>query len=56
MDPANELWVCTITGHCFDRLLSPEEMESDAVSGHLLCLAICHQVAPQILPHEIFSG
>ncbi|RXH91003.1 hypothetical protein DVH24_020026 [Malus domestica] len=55
MDPANELWVCTISGHCFGRLLSPEEMESDAVSGHLLCLAICrhyttiyHQVAPQI--------
>ncbi|KAM1021199.1 hypothetical protein ACFX13_043077 [Malus domestica] len=30
MDPANELWVCTISGHCFGRLLSPEEMESDA--------------------------
>ncbi|CAN6582382.1 unnamed protein product [Malus baccata var. baccata] len=41
MDPANELWVCTISRHCFDRLLSPEEMESDVVSGHLLCLAIC---------------
>ncbi|KAB2634807.1 ABC transporter E family member 2 [Pyrus ussuriensis x Pyrus communis] len=30
MDPTNELWVCTISGHCFDRLLSPEETESDA--------------------------
>ncbi|KAB2628335.1 F-box protein SKIP31 [Pyrus ussuriensis x Pyrus communis] len=30
MDPANELWVCTISGHCFDGFLSPEEMESDA--------------------------
>ncbi|KAL5539620.1 hypothetical protein UlMin_042306 [Ulmus minor] len=30
MDPANELWVCTISGHCFDRLLSTAEMEPDA--------------------------
>lgn len=30
MDPANELLVCTISGHCFDRLLSPLEMEPDA--------------------------
>ncbi|KAJ8774064.1 hypothetical protein K2173_009495 [Erythroxylum novogranatense] len=29
MDPANELLVCTISGRCFDRLLSPSEMESD---------------------------
>ncbi|GMN60385.1 hypothetical protein TIFTF001_029475 [Ficus carica] len=29
MDPANELLVCTISGHCFDRLLSPAEMEPD---------------------------
>ncbi|KAK7406990.1 hypothetical protein VNO78_08628 [Psophocarpus tetragonolobus] len=29
MDPANELLVCTISGHCFDRLLSPSEMEPD---------------------------
>lgn len=26
----NELLVCTISGHCFDRLLSPSEMEPDA--------------------------
>ncbi|KAL2517316.1 F-box protein SKIP31 [Abeliophyllum distichum] len=30
MDPTNELLVCTISGRCFDRLLSPAEMESDA--------------------------
>ncbi|XP_038713161.1 F-box protein SKIP31 isoform X2 [Tripterygium wilfordii] len=29
MDPTNELLVCTISGHCFDRLLSPAEMEPD---------------------------
>ncbi|KAJ7943993.1 F-box protein SKIP31 [Quillaja saponaria] len=29
MDPTNELLVCTISGHCFDRLLSPDEMEPD---------------------------
>ncbi|KAL6979993.1 hypothetical protein U1Q18_021644 [Sarracenia purpurea var. burkii] len=29
LDPANELLVCTISGHCFDRLLSPAEMEPD---------------------------
>lgn len=28
----NEILVCTISGHCFDRLLSPSEMEPDAVS------------------------
>ncbi|KAK6934076.1 F-box domain [Dillenia turbinata] len=30
-DPANGHLVCTISGHCFDRLLSPAEMELDAV-------------------------
>ncbi|KAM1749448.1 hypothetical protein FF1_010278 [Malus domestica] len=30
IDPTNELWVCTIPGHCFDKLLSPKETESDA--------------------------
>ncbi|XVE65416.1 hypothetical protein DITRI_Ditri07aG0178500 [Diplodiscus trichospermus] len=29
LDPNNELLVCTISGHCFDRLLSPSEMEQD---------------------------
>ncbi|GMP29746.1 hypothetical protein CsSME_00004726 [Camellia sinensis var. sinensis] len=29
LDPTNELLVCTIFGHCFDRLLSPAEMEPD---------------------------
>lgn len=29
LDPANELLVCTISGHCFDRLLSPSEIEMD---------------------------
>lgn len=32
MDPANELLVCKISGHCLDRLLSAAEMEPDAVS------------------------
>jgi len=36
MDPTNELLVCTISGHCFDRLLSPSEMEPDAVSVNVL--------------------
>ncbi|XP_028054763.1 F-box protein SKIP31-like [Camellia sinensis] len=31
LDPTNELLVCTISGHCFDRLLSPAEMEPDTV-------------------------
>lgn len=35
MDPANELLVCTISGHCFDRLLSPAEMEPDSVSQNV---------------------
>ncbi|EXC31693.1 F-box protein SKIP31 [Morus notabilis] len=29
MDPTNEVLVCTISGHCFDGLLSPAEMEPD---------------------------
>lgn len=32
MDPTNELLVCTVSGRCFDRLLSPGEIEPDAVS------------------------
>ncbi|PHU28947.1 F-box protein SKIP31 [Capsicum chinense] len=28
-DPVNGLLVCTISGHCFDRMLSPSEMELD---------------------------
>ncbi|KAJ4848768.1 hypothetical protein Tsubulata_049046, partial [Turnera subulata] len=28
-DPSNELLVCTISGHCFDMVVSPSEMESD---------------------------
>jgi len=36
MDPTNELLVCTISGHCFDRLLSPSEMEPDTVSLNVL--------------------
>jgi hypothetical protein len=32
MDPTNELLVCTISGHCFDRWLLPSEMEPDPVS------------------------
>lgn len=31
LDPDNELLVCTISGHCFDRLLSPSEI-GDMVS------------------------
>ncbi|XP_028072459.1 F-box protein SKIP31-like [Camellia sinensis] len=33
LDPTNELLVCTISGHCFDRLLSPAEMEPDTVDS-----------------------
>ncbi|XP_047337849.1 F-box protein SKIP31 [Impatiens glandulifera] len=29
LDPSNELFVCTISGYCSDRLLSPAEMEPD---------------------------
>lgn len=29
LDPTNELLVCTISGHCFDLLVSPAEMEPD---------------------------
>ncbi|KAK2990395.1 hypothetical protein RJ640_024594 [Escallonia rubra] len=29
LDPRNELLVCTISGHCFDRLLSPAEIDPD---------------------------
>lgn len=29
LDPDNELLVCTISGHCFDRLLSPSEIGGD---------------------------
>ncbi|CAH9077589.1 unnamed protein product [Cuscuta europaea] len=30
LDPSNELLVCTISGHCFDRMLSPSEIDLDA--------------------------
>ncbi|CAL5440698.1 unnamed protein product [Camellia sinensis] len=33
LDPTNEVLVCTISGHCFDRLLSPAEMEPDTVDS-----------------------
>ncbi|KAI3792890.1 hypothetical protein L2E82_06781 [Cichorium intybus] len=36
LDPENELLVCTISGHCFDRLLSPSEtgdMEEQQQAG-----------------------
>ncbi|XP_020550739.1 F-box protein SKIP31-like isoform X2 [Sesamum indicum] len=40
MDPTNELLVCTISGRSFDRLLSPAEMEPDAmlsmIRAHIL--------------------
>ncbi|XP_043696912.1 F-box protein SKIP31 [Telopea speciosissima] len=32
LDPTSQLLVCTISGHCFDRMLSPAEMEPDAES------------------------
>lgn len=38
MDPTNELLVCTISGRCFDRLLSPAEMEPDIVSPNFILL------------------
>ncbi|KAL4290584.1 hypothetical protein GQ457_14G022230 [Hibiscus cannabinus] len=33
LDPNSELLVCTISGHCFDRLLSPSEMEQQQAEG-----------------------
>ena len=32
MDPTDEILVCKISGHCFDRLLSAAEMDPDTVS------------------------
>lgn len=32
LDPINEFLVCSISGHCFDKLLSPAEMDPDPVS------------------------
>lgn len=29
LDPTNDLLVCTISGHCFDRMVSPSEIEAD---------------------------
>ncbi|KAK4349439.1 hypothetical protein RND71_032194 [Anisodus tanguticus] len=41
LDPTNGLLVCTISGHCFDRmLLSPDETEPDVVRTYLLLMAI----------------
>lgn len=51
MDHTNELLVCTISGHCFDMVLSPAEMEPDPVSKSFLQLTVichktsCHQVS-----------
>lgn len=42
MDPTSELLVCTISGHCFDRLLLPAEAESDTVSENLLSLTFVY--------------
>lgn len=36
LDPESELLVCTISGHCFDRLLLPSDAEADAVSFYEL--------------------
>ncbi|KDP31564.1 hypothetical protein JCGZ_15381 [Jatropha curcas] len=33
INPVNELLVCTISGLCFDRLVSPYEMEPDPAEG-----------------------
>ncbi|CAL5336363.1 unnamed protein product [Camellia sinensis] len=35
LDPTNELLVCTISGHCFDRFLSPAEMEPDTIRSSM---------------------
>lgn len=43
LDPTNELLVCTISGHCFDRLLSPAEMEPDPVSKSFPDSTTCFQ-------------
>lgn len=49
MDPTNELLVCTISGHCFDRLLSPSEMELDPVSESFLQHTFVSLVIKQLL-------
>ncbi|THG06940.1 hypothetical protein TEA_021417 [Camellia sinensis var. sinensis] len=41
LDPTNELLVCTISGHCFDRFLSPIEMEPDTVREISSSLHFC---------------
>ncbi|KAF9626610.1 hypothetical protein IFM89_036471 [Coptis chinensis] len=33
MDTNTGLWVCTVSGHCFDTVLSPTETEPDAEQG-----------------------
>ena len=42
MDPTDEILVCKISGHCFDRLLSAAEMELDTVSINFLYLILPH--------------
>lgn len=42
MDPTDEILVCKISGHCFDRLLSAAEMEPDTVSINFLYLILPH--------------
>lgn len=43
LDPTNELLVCTISGHCFDLLVSPSEMEPDTVRKSSLVYSSCSQ-------------
>lgn len=40
MDPKDELLVCKISGHCFESMMSPEELEPDPVSISFMYL-IC---------------
>lgn len=38
MDPKDGILVCKISGHCFERLMSPDELEPDPVSRNFLYL------------------
>ncbi|THG11459.1 hypothetical protein TEA_007226 [Camellia sinensis var. sinensis] len=44
LDPTNELLVCTISGHCFDLLLSPSEMEPDTSMNYNISITISKTV------------
>lgn len=56
-DPANELLVCTISGRCFDRLLSPSEMDPEVARNcgfaFLLTFECLRLFGPLSLMHNL---